>query len=115
MRRRRDPAIHSGPADSVNRDANTMEDAFLMRGSTESSPSETSVRVARTRTVGRVAIVTVVLASALAVLPQAEAASNCGSSGGHTLCLAAASVLSGEQAVSVTNTPNSGLVIATWT
>jgi hypothetical protein len=83
-----------------------------MQGSAERYPSRASVRAARTQTLGRVAIVTVVLASALAVLPQAEAASNCGSSGGHTLCINAASTLTGEVTVSVTDSPNSGLVIA---
>jgi len=45
---------------------------------------------------------------------NAEASTNCGTSNGHTLCVTAASILTGEQAVTVTNAPNSGLVFATW-
>jgi hypothetical protein len=45
---------------------------------------------------------------------NAEADSNCGTSSGHTLCVTAASTLSGEQTVTITNAPNSGLVFATW-
>ena len=44
----------------------------------------------------------------------ARAANNCGVSSGHTLCVTAASTLSGEQAVTVTDSPNNGLVFATW-
>ncbi len=45
---------------------------------------------------------------------DAQAASNCGTSNTHTLCVTAASTLTGEQTVTVTNSPNSGLVFATW-
>jgi hypothetical protein len=46
---------------------------------------------------------------------NADAASNCGTSSGHTICVTVASTtLAGEQTVTVTNAPNSGLVFATW-
>lgn len=46
---------------------------------------------------------------------EAQAASNCGTSNGHTLCvMAPAASLQGDTTVTVTNSPNSGLVIATW-
>ena len=55
------------------------------------------------------------LAAATVLVPvSAQAASNCGTSNGHTLCVTAASSLTGEQTVTVTNSPNSGLVFATW-
>jgi hypothetical protein len=57
-----------------------------------------------------------VLVAATVLIPgNAEAASNCGTSGGHTLCVTAAGTLTGEQTVTVTNSPNSGLVISIWT
>jgi Calcineurin-like phosphoesterase len=96
-----------------------VEETFLMQGSAERYPSRAPVRAARTgaRTLARVAIVTAVLASALTILPAAEAAT-CGSSGGHTLCIdtpgSDPTNLSGEVAVQVSDSPNSGLVIATW-
>ena len=56
-----------------------------------------------------------VLVAATVLIPaNAEASSNCGTSSGHTLCVTAASTLSGEQTVTITNAPNSGLVFATW-
>jgi len=56
-----------------------------------------------------------VLVAATVLIPgNAEASSNCGNSNGHTLCVTAASTLTGEQAVTLTNAPNSGLVFATW-
>jgi len=57
-----------------------------------------------------------VLVVATVLIPaNAEADSNCGTSSGHTLCVTAASTLTGEQTVTITNAPNSGLVFATWT
>jgi K319L-like, PKD domain/Calcineurin-like phosphoesterase len=56
-----------------------------------------------------------VLVAATVLIPaNAEASSNCGTSSSHTLCVTAASTLSGEQIVTITNAPNSGLVFATW-
>lgn len=56
-----------------------------------------------------------VLVAATVLIPgNAEASSNCGNSNGHTLCVTAASTLTGEQTVTLTNAPNSGLVFATW-
>jgi hypothetical protein len=56
-----------------------------------------------------------VLVAVTVLIPgNAEASSNCGNSNGHTLCVTAASTLTGEQPVTVTNAPNSGLVFATW-
>jgi hypothetical protein len=56
-----------------------------------------------------------VLVAATVLIPaNAEASSNCGNSNGHTLCVTAASTLSGEQTVTITNAPDSGLVFATW-
>ena len=56
-----------------------------------------------------------VLVAATVLIPaNAEASSNCGTSSSHTLCVTAASTLSGEQTVTITNAPNSGLVFATW-
>lgn len=56
-----------------------------------------------------------VLVAATVLIPaNAEASSNCGTSSSHTLCVTAASTLSGEQNVTITNAPNSGLVFATW-
>jgi len=56
-----------------------------------------------------------VLVAATVLTPaNAEADSNCGTSNGHTLCVTAAGTLSGEQTVTITNAPNSGLVFATW-
>jgi hypothetical protein len=56
------------------------------------------------------------LVCSILVVPEAaEAASACGNSGGHTLCVTApAATLVGSTTITVTNTPNSGTVIATW-
>jgi hypothetical protein len=63
----------------------------------------------------RLGIVSLVVAAAVLVPVGAQAASNCGTSNGHTLCVSVpASPLQGERTVTVSNTANSGLVIATW-
>jgi hypothetical protein len=59
-------------------------------------------------------IFSVLVAATVLIPANAEASSNCGNSNGHTLCVTAASTLSGEQTVTITNAPNSGLVFATW-
>ncbi|MDP9301459.1 MAG: metallophosphoesterase [Actinomycetota bacterium] len=58
--------------------------------------------------------VSLVAAATIAVPVAAQADGTCGSSGGHALCVTVASTLSGHAQVTVTNSPNSGLVIATW-
>ena len=61
----------------------------------------------------RLGIVSLVMAAAVLVPIEAHAA--CGASNGHTLCVTVpAATLQGEKTVSVTNSPNSGVVIATW-
>lgn len=50
-----------------------------------------------------------------AVAPARAADSVCGTSGGHTLCVTLpSSTLTGEQPITVTNSPNSGTVIFNW-
>jgi hypothetical protein len=66
------------------------------------------------RIFARAAVVMTVLASALVNSPAAEAASNCGTSSGHTLCISAGTTLTGEQTVNVTSAPNNGVVVANW-
>ncbi|MFB3738323.1 MAG: DNRLRE domain-containing protein [Candidatus Velamenicoccus archaeovorus] len=57
----------------------------------------------------------VVLASLFATPGVADAAPTCGTSGGHTLCVAVpAPSLTGPTTITVTNSPNSGVVIASW-
>lgn len=57
----------------------------------------------------------VVLSAAVATPVAAQAAGTCGTSSSHTLCVTIpASTLQGEATVTVTNAPNSGVVIATW-
>jgi hypothetical protein len=65
------------------------------------------------RVLGRVAVVLGLLVPAFALAPAAMAAV-CGSSGGHTICVTVDPTLSGDATVTVTNTPNTGTVIATW-
>ncbi|MDP9301198.1 MAG: metallophosphoesterase, partial [Actinomycetota bacterium] len=59
-------------------------------------------------------VFSLLVAATVLVPANAEAASNSGTSSGHTLCVTAANTLTGEQTVTVTNSPNSGLVFATW-
>ncbi len=55
------------------------------------------------------------LVSTVWVAPAAQADATCGTSGSHTICVSVpGSTLSGAASVSVTNSPNSGTVIATW-
>jgi hypothetical protein len=66
---------------------------------------------------GRLIFLTVVaiLTTTVAIPVAAQADSNCGTSGSHTICVSAAGgTLSGDTGVTVTNSPNSGVVIATW-
>src|SRR6266480_2242049 len=72
------------------------------------------VMVSPKRPFASLAVFSLVVAATVLVPAAAEAASNCGTSNGHTLCVTAASTLTGEQTVTVTNSPNSGLVFATW-
>jgi hypothetical protein len=63
----------------------------------------------------RLAMVAVLTATVLVIPTQARAASSCGTSSGHTICVSVASnTLSGEASVTITNTPNTGDVIVTW-
>ena len=56
-----------------------------------------------------------IVAATLFAPVEAQAASTCGTSNGHTLCVTVpTSPLQGESAITVTNSPNSGLVIVTW-
>jgi len=59
-------------------------------------------------------VVSLVTAATIAVPTVARADGTCGTSGGHTLCVTTASTLSGHASITVSNSPNSGLVIATW-
>ncbi len=61
-----------------------------------------------------VGVFSLLVAATVLVPAVAQAASNCGISNGHTLCVTAADTLIGEQTVTVSNSPNSGLVFATW-
>ena len=63
----------------------------------------------------RLGIVPLALVATIVVPVVASADSNCGTSNGQTLCVTVAgSPLSGDTDVSVTNSPNAGVVIATW-
>jgi len=56
-----------------------------------------------------------VLATVLALPIEAQAAQTCGVSNGHTICVTLqGTTLTGPQPVSITNTPNSDLLFATW-
>jgi len=61
-----------------------------------------------------VVVFSLLVAATVLVPVTAEASSNCGTSSGHNLCLSAADTLTGEQTVTVTNSPNNGVVLATW-
>jgi hypothetical protein len=75
--------------------------------------SRRSVGHARTLRVW-LGLVALTAAATAAVPVAAHADGTCGTSGGHTLCVTVASTVSGHAQVTVTNVPNSGLVIATW-
>ena len=68
------------------------------------------------RWVFRILVVQAVLASTLSLgSGVAQASTTCGVSDGHTLCVTVPNgPLTGPTAITVTNTPNSGNVIATW-
>ena len=76
------------------------------------------MRRARVRRVGmttRILVAGVFVAAVLTPLLSAEAVTQCGSSGGHQLCVSVSgTTLSGNTQVTVTNSPNSGIVIASW-
>jgi hypothetical protein len=63
----------------------------------------------------RLGIVPLALMATVLVPVVARADSNCGASNGQTLCVTVTgSPLSGDTNVTVTNSPNTGVVIATW-
>src|SRR5438445_869697 len=63
----------------------------------------------------RLGIVPLALVTTVAVPVVASADSNCGTSNGQTLCVTVANgPLSSDTDVTVTNSPNAGVVIATW-
>ena len=62
----------------------------------------------------RLGVVPLALMATLLVSVVARADSNCGASNGQTLCVTVTSPLSGDTNVTVTNSPNTGVVIATW-
>jgi hypothetical protein len=63
----------------------------------------------------RLSLAPLVIAAILVTPGTAQAASNCATSNGHTVCVTVPDTpLSGNTAVSVTNSPNNGVVIATW-
>ncbi len=68
------------------------------------------------RRLARVVPVLTVVGSVFAAAPPAVAAPSCGASGSHTLCVTVpGGALAGATTVSITNSPNSGTVIARWT
>ena len=76
--------------------------------------SGSPVRWTGIRILARMGVVIAVLGPVLVTSPAAHAASNCGTSSGHTLCVSAGSTLTGEATVTVTSSPNNGLVVANW-
>src|SRR6476646_6641938 len=63
----------------------------------------------------RLGIVPLALMATLLVPVVASADTNCGTSNGQTLCVTVAGApFSGDTDVTVTNSPNTGIVIATW-
>src|SRR5881397_2406742 len=67
------------------------------------------------RWVVRVVVIEAVVASMLVVDPGIAQASTCGTSAGHTVCVTVPTdPLSGAATITVTNNPNSGVIIATW-
>ena len=62
-----------------------------------------------------VAVATLIGASLLPTAPALAAGPICGVSGTHTVCVTTpADVLTGPQTITVTDSPNNGVVIATW-
>lgn len=71
--------------------------------------------MSRRRRVGRASIVFVLLLWAAIVPATAEGATNCGTSGTHTICVTVPDgPLSGERTITITNSPNTGKVISRW-
>ncbi len=72
-------------------------------------------RALRRRQLVRVGIVSLMVTGAVSAPVGAQASSTCGTSNGHTLCVSVPALpLQGEKTVTVSNTANSGVVIATW-
>ena len=60
-------------------------------------------------------VFSLLVAATVLVPVSAQAATNCGTSSGHTICVTVANTtLTGEQTVTVTDSPNNGVVFATW-
>ena len=61
-------------------------------------------------------VMTLIGVGAIVLVPDAaNAAGSCGTSSNHTICVTTAtSTLSGEATVTITNSPNTGVVLATW-
>ena len=67
------------------------------------------------RRIRHACVVALLSIAAVAIPTAADAASTCGTSGTHTICVRVADgALSGEQTVTITNAPNSGVVISRW-
>jgi hypothetical protein len=67
------------------------------------------------RLLPRVLMIQVVLASVFVLPGVADAAANCRTSASHTLCVTApVTALTGPTTITVTNNPNSGVVVTTW-
>lgn len=63
----------------------------------------------------RISVAPFVIATILVIPAVAQAASNCATSNSHTVCVTVPDTpLSGNIAVGVTNSPNTGVVIVTW-
>jgi hypothetical protein len=62
-----------------------------------------------------VGVFSLLVVATVAVPVSAQAATNCGTSSGHTICVTVANTtLTGEQTITVTDSPNNGVVFATW-
>jgi K319L-like, PKD domain len=73
------------------------------------------VRNAIVPRIARLSVVPLVVSAVLLTPTAARAASNCVSWSGHTVCVSVSDTpFSGNTAVTVTNSPNSGDVFATW-
>jgi hypothetical protein len=73
------------------------------------------VIVSPRRPLAWLAVFSLLVAATVLVPVSAQAATNCGTSSGHTICVTVANTtLTGEQTVTVTDSPNNGVVFATW-
>jgi hypothetical protein len=73
------------------------------------------VIVAPRRPLAWLGVFSLLVAATVLVPVSAQAATNCGTSSGHTICVTVANTtLTGEQTVTVTDSPNNGVVFATW-